>query len=139
MCSSNDGNRHQPSKANSFGTHASTALPASATIFILTHCVALGEGNVESHHRANQRPAQKLDSKLGVRANQFRNPSFMLSLETVCLKKFRPVLAVRWNVVRQFSMRVLMTTAQTSARCACDPFAFLAYHLKRMKIFTTAE
>jgi len=46
-----------------------------------------------------------LDSKMGVRADQFRNPSFVLSLDGPPWKTSGRVWPVRW-LVGEFSVRV---------------------------------
>lgn len=77
-----------------------------------------------------------LDSKIGVRAHQFRNPSFVLSLDGVPQENSGRVLAgsLAWSG----SFRLAFDNFATGLRAVCgiNPFAS-TYHLKAGEKFTT--
>lgn len=77
-----------------------------------------------------------IDSKIGVRAHQFRNPSFLLSFDGTPSENSGRVLAgtLAWSGSFQFAFDHTGYTLR--ALCGVNPFAS-AYHLKPGEIFTT--
>ncbi|MFO1513141.1 MAG: alpha-galactosidase [Verrucomicrobiota bacterium] len=77
-----------------------------------------------------------LDSKIGVRAHQFRNPSFVLSLDGAPQENSGRVLAgsLAWSGSFRFAFDNFATGLR--AVCGINPFAS-AYHLKSGEKFTT--
>ncbi|MCU0796676.1 MAG: alpha-galactosidase [Akkermansiaceae bacterium] len=77
-----------------------------------------------------------IDSKIGVRAHQFRNPSFLLSFDGSGSEESGRVLAgtLAWSGSFQFAFDHTGTTLR--ALCGVNPFAS-AYHLKPDQTFTT--
>ena len=79
-----------------------------------------------------------LDSKLGVRADQFQNPNFILSLNGEATETNGEVLAgsLEWSGSFQFAFDD--NNENVRALCGVDPFAS-AYHLKPGETFTTPK
>jgi alpha-galactosidase len=77
-----------------------------------------------------------LDSKIGVRAHQFRNPSFVLSLDGAPQENSGRVLAgsLAWSGSFRFAFDNFATGLR--AVCGINPFAS-TYHLKPGEKFTT--
>ncbi len=77
-----------------------------------------------------------LDSKIGVRAHQFRNPSFVLSLDGAPQENSGRVLAgsLAWSGSFRFAFDNFATGLR--AVCGLNPFAS-TYHLKAGEKFTT--
>jgi alpha-galactosidase len=77
-----------------------------------------------------------LDSKIGVRAHQFRNPSFVLSLDGQPQENSGRVLAgsLAWSGSFRFAFDNFATGLR--AVCGVNPFAS-TYHLKAGEKFTT--
>ncbi|NOS68577.1 MAG: melibiase [Verrucomicrobia bacterium] len=77
-----------------------------------------------------------LDSKIGVRAHQFRNPSFVLSLDGAPQENSGRVLAgsLAWSGSFRFAFDNFATGLR--AVCGINPFAS-AYHLKSGEKFST--
>jgi alpha-galactosidase len=77
-----------------------------------------------------------LDSKIGVRAHQFRNPSFMLSLDGPIQENSGRVLAGSLAWSGSFQCAFDHTGQRVRALCGVNPFAS-AYHLEPKKTFAT--
>lgn len=77
-----------------------------------------------------------LDSKIGVRAHQFGNPSFVLSLDGPPLENSGRVLAGSLAWSGSFQCAFDNQNGQVRALCGVNPFAS-AYHLKPGETFTT--
>lgn len=77
-----------------------------------------------------------LDSKLGVRAHQFRNPSFMLSLDGTPSENSGRVLAGSLAWSGSFQCAFDHTGTQLRALCGVNPFAS-AYELQAGRTFVT--
>jgi alpha-galactosidase len=77
-----------------------------------------------------------LDSKIGVRADQYRNPNFILSLDGPPAENSGRVLAgsLEWSGSFQFAFDD--NGQNVHALCGVNPFAS-AYHLKSGETFTT--
>ena len=77
-----------------------------------------------------------LDSKTGVRADQYRNPNFILSLDGPPAENSGRVLAgsLEWSGSFQFALDD--NGQNIHALCGVNPFAS-AYHLKSGQSFTT--
>lgn len=77
-----------------------------------------------------------IDSKIGVRAHQFRNPSFLLGFDGSTDENSGRILAgtLAWSGSFQFAFDHTGTTLR--ALCGVNPFAS-AYHLKPGKTFAT--
>ena len=78
-----------------------------------------------------------LDSKLGIRAHQMRNPSFMLALNGPAREESGEVVGgtLAWSGSFQFAFD-LDCNNRLRALCGINPFGS-EYHLERGKIFTT--
>ncbi|HTR41375.1 MAG TPA: alpha-galactosidase [Pseudomonadales bacterium] len=77
-----------------------------------------------------------LDSKLGVRADQYQNPSFILSLNGRATETNGEVLAGSLAWSGSFQCAFDDNVEQVRALCGINPFA-TAYHLKPNETFTT--
>ena len=79
-----------------------------------------------------------LDSKIGVRADQFRNPNFILSFDGPPAENSGRVLAgsLEWSGSFQFAFD--NNGQNIHALCGVNPFAS-AYHLKSGQTFTTPK
>ena len=77
-----------------------------------------------------------LDSKLGVRADQYQNPSFILSLNARATETNGEVLAGSLAWSGSFQCTFDDNVEQIRALCGINPFA-TAYHLKPDETFTT--
>ena len=77
-----------------------------------------------------------IDSKIGVRAHQFRNPSFLLGIDGPVDESSGRVLGgtLAWSGSFQFAFDHTGSTLR--ALCGVNPFAS-AYHLKPGEVFTT--
>ncbi|HEV2695068.1 MAG TPA: alpha-galactosidase, partial [Verrucomicrobiae bacterium] len=79
-----------------------------------------------------------LDSKIGVRADQFGNPSFVLSLDGPPVENSGRVLAGSLEWSGSFQCAFDDNDGSIRALCGVNPFAS-AYHLKAGEIFTTPK
>jgi alpha-galactosidase len=79
-----------------------------------------------------------LDSKIGVRAHQFGNPSFLLSLDGPLQEESGRVLAGSLAWSGSFQCAFDHNGERIHALCGVNPFAS-AYHLKPDTTFTTPE
>src|ERR1039457_6539502 len=79
-----------------------------------------------------------LDSKIGVRAEQFRNPSFVLSLDGPPTENHGRVLAGSLEWSGSFQCAFDDNGENIRALCGVNPFAS-AYHLNRNETFTTPK
>ena len=77
-----------------------------------------------------------LDSKLGVRADQYQNPSFILSLNGQATETSGEVLAGSLAWSGSFQCALDDNVEQVRAVCGINPFA-TAYHLKPNETFST--
>ena len=77
-----------------------------------------------------------LDSKIGMRAHQFRNPSFVLSLDGPPAENSGRVLAGSLAWSGSFQLAFDNFGGRVRALCGVNPFAS-AYHLKPDTTFTT--
>jgi alpha-galactosidase len=115
---------------------ASTAL-LLATNVQLTHFFGDWSGEMLSPITEQITPGTKvLDSKLGVRADQFRNPSFVLSFDGLPAENSGRVLAGSLAWSGSFQCAFDDTGKSIRALCGVNPFAS-AYHLEPNKTFTT--
>jgi alpha-galactosidase len=79
-----------------------------------------------------------LDSKIGVRAEQFRNPSFVLSLDGPPTENTGRVLAGSLEWSGSFQCAFDDNGENIRALCGVNPFAS-AYHLNPQETFTTPK
>src|SRR6266478_8074492 len=115
---------------------ASTSLLLSPTNLCLTHF--FGDWVAEMNPITEQlTPGTKvLDSKTGVRAHQFRNPSFILSLDGPPVESSGRVLAGSLAWSGSFQCAFDDNGRSVRALCGVNPFAS-AYHLNPNETFTT--
>jgi alpha-galactosidase len=118
---------------------ASTALLLAPTNVYLTHFFGDWAKEMLSPITEQITPGTKvLDSKLGVRADQFQNPSFVLSLDGPLVENAGRVLAgsLEWSG----SFQCVFDDNGTGIRALCgvNPFAS-AYHLNPDETFTTPK
>ncbi|HEY1786763.1 MAG TPA: alpha-galactosidase [Verrucomicrobiae bacterium] len=115
---------------------ASTSLLFSTNVF-LTHF--FGDWAKEMLYPIGEQltPGVKvLDSKLGVRAGQYENPSFILSLNGRATETNGDVLAGSLAWSGSFECAFDDNIEQVRALCGINPFA-TAYHLKAGETFST--
>jgi len=116
---------------------ASTAWLLPATNIYLTHFFGDWAKEMLSPITEAITPGMKvLDSKLGVRADQFRNTSFVLSLDGPPAENHGRVLAGSLAWSGSFQCAFENDGDQVRALCGVNPFAS-AYHLKPGETFTT--
>lgn len=129
--------QNQESGAVTLQRMASTGLLVPATNVYLTHF--FGGWGTEMLSPITERitPGIKvLDSKLGVRADQFRNPSFILSLDGPPQENEGRVLAGSLEWSGSFQCAFDDNGANTRALCGVNPFSSV-YHLESGELFTT--
>lgn len=118
---------------------ASTALRLPPTNFHLTHFFGDWAKEMLSPITEPITPGMKvLDSKIGVRADQFRNPSFVLSLDGPPVENSGRVLAGSLAWSGSFQCVFENYGQGVRALCGVNPFAS-AYHLKPGEPFTTPK
>jgi alpha-galactosidase len=118
---------------------ASTALLFSPTNVYLTHFFGDWAKEMLSPITELITPGTKvLDSKLEVRADQFRNPSFILSLDGPPAENAGRVLAGSLEWSGSFQCAFDDNGTDIRALCGVNPFAS-AYHLKPGEMFTTPK
>jgi alpha-galactosidase len=118
---------------------ASTALLLPPTNVYLTHF--FGDWAKEMLNPITEQitPGTKvLDSKIGVRADQFRNPSFILSLDGPPVENSGRVLAGSLEWSGSFQCAFDDNGQSLRALCGVNPFAS-AYHLNAGETFTTPK
>ena len=118
---------------------ASTALLFSPTNVYLTHFFGDWAKEMLSPITEQITPGTKvLDSKLGVRADQFQNPSFILSLDGPPAENAGRVLAGSLEWSGSFQCAFDDNGTGIRALCGVNPFSS-AYHLNPGKTFTTPK
>jgi alpha-galactosidase len=118
---------------------ASTALSLPSTNVHLTHFFGDWAKEMLSPITEPITPGMKvLDSKIGVRADQFRNPSFVLSLDGPPVENSGRVLAGSLAWSGSFQCAFENHGQGIRALCGVNPFAS-AYHLKPGVPFTTPK
>jgi alpha-galactosidase len=118
---------------------ASTALLLQTTNVYLTHFFGDWAKEMLNPITEQLTPGTKvLDSKLGVRADQFQNPSFILSLNGEATETNGEVLAgsLEWSGSFQCAFDDYGTGIR--ALCGVNPFSS-AYHLNPGEAFTTPK
>ena len=118
---------------------ASTALLLPPVNIYLTHFFGDWSKEMLGPITEQLTPGLKvLDSKLGVRADQFQNPSFVLSLDGPPLENRGRVLAGSLEWSGSFQCAFDDNGRSIRALCGVNPFAS-AYHLNPGEIFTTPK
>ncbi|HUA65615.1 MAG TPA: alpha-galactosidase [Alphaproteobacteria bacterium] len=128
--------RHHEPAVVTLQRMASTSLLLSTNVF-LTHF--FGDWAKEMIYPIGEQltPGVKvLDSKLGVRADQYQNPSFILSLNGRATETSGEVLAGSLAWSGSFECAFDDNIEQIRAVCGINPFA-TAYHLKPGETFAT--
>ena len=116
---------------------ASTALLLPATNVYLTHFFGDWAKEMLSPITEQITPGTKvLDSKTGVRADQYRNPSFIISLDGPPQENQGRVLAGSLEWSGSFQCAFDDDGDNVRALCGVNPFAS-AYHLAPDEVFTT--
>ena len=128
--------RHQESKPVILERMASTALLLSPTNLYLTHFFGDWANELQPITEPLTIGMKVLDSKVGVRANQFRNSSFVLSLDGAPTETSGRVLAgsLAWSGSFQCAFENSGRSVRTL--CGVNPFAS-AYHLNPDETFIT--
>ena len=130
---------HHERRAVTLERMASTALLLPPTNLYLTHFFGDYAKEMSSPISELVTPGTKvLDSKLGVRADQFQIPSFILSLDGQPMENTGRVLAgsLAWSGSFQCAFDDNGTSIR--ALCGMNPFAS-AYHLNPGETFTTPK
>jgi len=130
--------RHQESAPVILERMASSSLLLTTNVY-LTHF--FGDWAKEMIHPITEKitPGTKiLDSKTGVRADQFQNPNFILSLNGEATETSGEVLAGSLAWSGSFQLAFDDNNEGVRALCGVNPFAS-AYHLKPGEIFTTPK
>jgi alpha-galactosidase len=118
---------------------ASTALLLPPTNVYLTHFFGDWAKEMLSPITEQITPGTKvLDSKLGVRADQFQNPSFIISLDGPPVENSGRVLAGLLEWSGSFQCAFDDNGTGIRALCGMNPFAS-AYHLNPGEMFTTPK
>ncbi|MEI9960444.1 MAG: alpha-galactosidase [Limisphaerales bacterium] len=128
--------RHQESKPVILERMASTALLFSPTNLYLRHFFGDWANEMQPFTEPLNIGLKVLDSKTGVRANQFRNSSFILSLDGAPSETSGRVLAGSLAWSGSFQCAFENNGRSVRALCGVNPFAS-AYHLKPNETFTT--
>lgn len=130
---------HHESGAVTLERMASTALLFPATNVYLTHFFGDWAKEMLTPITELITPGTKvLDSKLGVRADQFQNPSFVLSLDGPPVENGGRVLAGSLEWSGSFQCAFDDNGAGIRALCGVNPFSS-AYHLNPGETFTTPK
>lgn len=126
--------RHEEPKPVLLQRMASSSLLLSPTNLWLTHFYGDWAAEMQPVSEPLSPGTKVLDSKLGVRAAQFRNPSFVFSLDGKPSENDGRVLAgtLAWSGSFQFAFDHSGRTVR--ALCGVNPFAS-AYHLKPKENF----
>jgi alpha-galactosidase len=118
---------------------ASTSLRLPSTNIYLTHFFGDWSKEMLAPITEQLTPGTKvLDSKLGVRADQFQNPSFVLSLDGPPLENRGRVLAGSLEWSGSFQCAFDDNGRSVRALCGVNPFDS-AYHLNPGATFTTPK
>ena len=128
--------RHQESAPVILEHFASSSLLLTTNVY-LTHFFGDWAKEMISPITEKITPGTKiLDSKIGVRADQFQNPNFILALNGAATETSGEVLSgsLAWSGSFQFAFDD--NNKNVRALCGINPFAS-AYHLKPNEIFTT--
>jgi alpha-galactosidase len=115
---------------------ASSALLLPATNLYLTHFFGEWAKEMQPTTELLTPGIKVLDSKLGVRAQQFRNPSFILSLDRPATETNGRVLAGTLAWSGSFQCAFDHNGRAVRALCGVNPFAS-SYFLKANETFTT--
>jgi alpha-galactosidase len=130
---------HHESGAVTLERMASTALLLPASNVYLTHFFGDWVKEMLLPITEQITPGTKvLDSKIGVRADQFRNPSFVLSLDGPPVENSGRVLAGSLEWSGSFQCAFDHNGTNIHALCGVNPFAS-AYHLNPNETFTTPK
>ncbi|MGD1090035.1 MAG: NPCBM/NEW2 domain-containing protein, partial [Verrucomicrobiota bacterium] len=130
---------HHESGAVTLERMASTALLLPSTNVYLTHFFGDWAKEMLTPITEPITPGIKvLDSKLGVRADQFQNPSFVLSLDGPPVENSGRVLAGSLEWSGSFQCAFDDNGENIHALCGVNPFAS-AYHLNPDETFTTPK
>src|ERR1700677_1220395 len=128
--------QHQESGTVLLQRMASSSLLFSTNVY-LTHFFGDWADEMLSPITELVTPGTKvLDSKIGVRASQFQNPSFILSLNKPATETSGEVLAGSLAWSGSFQCEFDDNQQQVRALCGINPFES-AYHLKPNTTFTT--
>jgi alpha-galactosidase len=128
--------RHQESKPITLERMASTSLLLTKNVY-LTHFFGDWAKEMLNPITTQLSPGTlELDSKLGVRASQFQNPNFILSLNGTAGETNGAVLAGSLAWSGSFQLAFDDNNDAVRAICGINPFAS-AYHLKPDETFTT--
>ncbi|HWX21622.1 MAG TPA: alpha-galactosidase [Candidatus Binatia bacterium] len=128
--------QHQEPRAVTLKRIASTSLWLNTNVY-LTHFFGDWAKEMLSPITEKITPGTKvLDSKLGVRAHQFRNPFFILSLNGQSTETNGAVLAGSLAWSGSFQCAFDDNDRGVRALCGINPFAS-SYHLKPRERFTT--
>jgi len=128
--------RHRESGAVKLERMASSSLLLIPTNLYLTHFYGDWANEMNPVTELLTPGAKVLDSKLGVRAHQFGNPSFVLSLDGSAQENSGRVLggSLAWS--GSFQCAFEHNGQQVRALCGVNPFAS-AYHLQPNTSFVT--
>jgi len=130
---------HHESGAVTLEHMASTALLLPAKNVYLTHFFGDWAKEMLSPIMELITPGTKvLDSKIGVRADQYRNPSFVLSLDGLPVENSGRVLAGSLEWSGSFQCAFDDNGTGIRALCGVNPFAS-AYHLNPGETFATPK
>jgi alpha-galactosidase len=130
--------RHQESGVVTLKQMASTSLLLTTNVY-LTHFFGDWAGEMLSPITEKITPGTKvLDSKLGVRASQYQNPNFILSLNGQATETNGEVLAGSLAWSGSFQCAFDDNGKGIRAVCGINPF-MSAYHLKPDETFTTPK
>jgi alpha-galactosidase len=130
--------RHHESGPVTLQRMASTSLLLTTNVY-LTHFFGDWGKEMLAPITEQLTPGIKvLDSKLGVRAGQFQNPSFILALNGKATETNGEVLAGSLAWSGSFQCEFDDNNEGIRALCGVNPFAS-AYHLKPGEIFTTPK
>jgi alpha-galactosidase len=128
--------RHQESGPVKLERMASSALLLNPTNLHLLHFFGDWAGEMVPVTERLTPGTKVLDSKIGVRAHQFRNPSFVLSLDGPPMEDSGRVLAGSLAWSGSFSCAFDHFGSRVRAVCGVNPFAS-AYELKPRETFVT--
>ncbi len=128
--------RHQEAKPITLERMASTSLLLTTNVS-LTHFFGDWAKEMLNPITTQITPGTEvLDSKLGVRASQFQNPNFILSLNGTATETNGTVLAGSLGWSGSFQLAFDDNNESVRAICGINPFAS-AYRLKPKETFTT--
>jgi alpha-galactosidase len=128
--------RHQEDGEVQLERMASASLLLAPTNLYLTHFFGNWAMEMKPTTEALTPGTKVLDSKLGVRADQFRNPSFVLSLDGPPAENTGRVLAGSLAWSGSFQLAFDNHGGGVHALCGVNPFASV-YHLKPGQVLTT--